>query len=773
MLARAAQRRPSIGPGTALVLAALLLLIVLYAPVIIGARSLIGGDILYQLPPWSGAAGAHPPRNPLVSDPVLQMLAWQGLVRDAFAHLRLPLWNPMALSGSPLLANDQSAAFSPFTWLALPFKPAYGLSLAMLAKLCVAAVGMGLYLRALGARPVPAVLAGIIYAGSSFMVVWLAWPQSGVAALIPFAFAAVEWYLRGGRRIALAALSAAIALQFFAGHAETSLHMGGALAIYALIRALSLDGPRVRRVIEIGLAALAGVLLAGIQLLPFIAMLGRSSLSADRAAAGFGLGHLHLTDLSSWLVPNARGNPGIDHLLGRPPNYNESTGFATVTALLLAPIGLWRSWIAARSVAVGLGGIGLLSAGIAYGPLTPIAGRLPGLSVSGNERLIAVVCFVLAAAAGLGLDALLSMKPVRRPSRALGLFGAGAVALLGIAGCALLLLARGARVDQLLPAGPRGYLGFWLLVAALSLAAALLLIAALWNGVDRFYGVGGIALLTLLEVALFAGPYNPRVPMNEVPPSSQAMTFLQRHGGVAAAPGLYMAPEASTLYGVTDARGYDVLIDRRERAFWSLADPGYHDQTLFTMLGRPDARFLAAAGVNYFMSAADAPLPGTDPVYSGEGVTIAAVPGARPFAFIAGETADVPSAQAAATSLAADPLGPVVIEGCCAQAASSSGARVNLISRDPQRIQLRVDSDTAAVVVLLQAYDAGWAARIDGKPAAIHPANILFQAIAVPAGSHDIALSYAPASVTVGALLTGLGLLVLVAVIAWEVRSRQ
>src|SRR5438445_10748206 len=149
MLPRPAWGRPAIGGGTALALAAALLFVGLWATVLVGRHSLIGGDILYQLPPWSQAAGAHRPANPIVSDPVLQMLPWQTLVRDAFAHFRLPLWNEMSFSGAPLLANDQSAAFSPFTWLALPFEPARGLSLAMLVKLWVAAVGTALFVRSL------------------------------------------------------------------------------------------------------------------------------------------------------------------------------------------------------------------------------------------------------------------------------------------------------------------------------------------------------------------------------------------------------------------------------------------------------------------------------------------------------------------------------------------------------------------------------------------------------------------------------------------------
>src|SRR5207244_3148669 len=98
--------------------------------------------------------------------------------------------------------------------------------------------------------------------------------------------------------------------------------------------------------------------------------------------------------------------------------------------------------------------IGVLSAGIVYGPLTPIAGRLPGLSVSGNERLLSVLCLVAAALTGLGFEALLGWpRPQRRwPGRILYLIGTGGLA--GLAVGTIVLLRRGPGVDQLLPAGP-------------------------------------------------------------------------------------------------------------------------------------------------------------------------------------------------------------------------------------------------------------------------------------------------------------------------------
>ncbi len=122
---------------------------VLWRGVLFGHQGLIGGDILTNIPPWNTGTPPLPARNALVSDPVTQFVPWLSAVRDQWLSGHLPLWNPDAFAGAPLLANDQSGVFSPFTLVALPFAPAHGYSLAMLFKLVVAGVGMGAFLRQL------------------------------------------------------------------------------------------------------------------------------------------------------------------------------------------------------------------------------------------------------------------------------------------------------------------------------------------------------------------------------------------------------------------------------------------------------------------------------------------------------------------------------------------------------------------------------------------------------------------------------------------------
>ena len=743
--------------GTLLAALALLAFLILWGSVLAGRRVLLAGDILESFPPWLQNPPPHS-RNPLLADPVTQFWPWLTQVRHSLLHGHLPLWSDAAFSGAPLLANQQSATFSPFTALALPFTPTVGYSLAMLAKLWVAGCGMAVFLRLLGGRGVAAVTGGLAYATCSFMVVWLGHPHTAVMALLVWGFAAAEWYVRGLDSRALAALAAVIGLQFLAGHAETSLHLGLALGCYAGLRAATRPERRAVALAGIALAGVLGTLLAGIQLLPFLADLRASPLYSERINSGAGFAHLQTSELISWLIPNGHGDPGVDGLLGRPPNYNESTGFAGVAILLLAPLGGWWLWRRARSAAVALGGITLTAAGVVYGPLSGISGHLPLLATANGARSIVVVCFGVAALGGLGLEALLSWQPRRRlagVARVLASIGGAGLSALVVA--AFVVLRYRGQVDGWIGSW-HGNIGFWVAVAGVSILATAAFVASGLLGERREIIAAGLGTLVLAEAVLFAGPFQPKVPRDEVPPPSPALTWLQSHAGesTVSASGLSLIPNQAALYGLHDSRGYDLFLSPRLRDYWQHADPGYHDEAFYTLLAQPGIPWLAAAGVRYFVTAPGGAPLGMATVYVDGSAQISEVPGARPFAYSTVNTISASDQGAAIAALTKDPLGAVVVEGGTA-AAGGSAAATRVTRRDPGAVDVDIDGPTASTLVVLQSYDADWTATVDGAITDIRPADVEFQSVRVPSGHHVVELRYSPRSVQAGAVLSILG----------------
>ena len=61
---------------------------------------------------WGYLVGV-PVKNPDITDAIAQHYPWRDLVIDIWKTGQVPLWNVHSFSGTPLLANWQSAVFYP------------------------------------------------------------------------------------------------------------------------------------------------------------------------------------------------------------------------------------------------------------------------------------------------------------------------------------------------------------------------------------------------------------------------------------------------------------------------------------------------------------------------------------------------------------------------------------------------------------------------------------------------------------------------------------
>jgi hypothetical protein len=73
------------------------------------------------------------------------------------------------------------------------------------------------------------------------------------------------------------------------------------------------------------------------------------------------------------------------------------------------------------------------------------------------------------------------------------------------------------------------------------------------------------------------------------------------------------------------------------------------------------------------------------------------------------------------------------------------GARVSRVTTRSERSRFLVLSD---------AYDPGWRARLDGKPASIQRCNFMFMGIALPPGEHEVELDYRPRTLIIAKVVT-------------------
>ncbi len=154
---------------------------------------------------------------------------------------------------------------------------------------------------------------------------------------------------------------------------------------------------------------------------------------------------------------------------------------------------------------------------------------------------------------------------------------------------------------------------------------------------------------------------------------------------------------------------------------------------------------------------------------------------ALPRAWFAQRVAELPEAQILQTikegkqagrlkeDVAFDPLQVALVESEPVKTGTLSSIRgsdpatteARITRYEPQRIEMQTRNAQAGFLVLSEIYLRGWEARVDGQPVAIHRTDYTLRGLVVPAGEHRVEFIYRPKSFEHGAVLTGLGVLLL------------
>jgi uncharacterized membrane protein YfhO len=92
-----------------------------------------------------------------------------------------------------------------------------------------------------------------------------------------------------------------------------------------------------------------------------------------------------------------------------------------------------------------------------------------------------------------------------------------------------------------------------------------------------------------------------------------------------------------------------------------------------------------------------------------------------------------------------------------------AAGEVTFETDDPEHVVLRVRAPRRGFLVLADQWFPGWQATVDGTPVEIARANYVFRAVEVPAGDSRVEFRYRPRSVMVGALVSAVTLLGVVA----------
>lgn len=727
-------------------------------------RDLLAGGILFLLTLgffWRMLSGdVYQPADG--GDLVSFLFPTYRFAAGELAQGRLPLWNPALYGGAPFIGDIQAG------FLYLPnlilFLLAPQFEYAALPWLAVlhfywAGLGMVVLLRTLRWNGAPvnrlAALFGalafmfsdplLIHFGNLNLVAVLSW--------LPWVLAAYSRALApGGWRWALLA-SLLLAAGAYAGHAQSTLYLALALALYTVgvLAAGAWTWPRAGG--ALGVLALTGSLAAALAapiLLPAAELAGLSARAAFTYQESIAYSLAPTQALVGLLTPGFFGRgPALHWSLWE----RVELPYAGLVALILAVVGLVLAERSARRQMWVWAGIALFGLAVALGVYGIVHGWLTYLlpffdQLRAPARALILWSLGLSVLAAVGADRAmrLHVPPDVWPPGLARFLRYGALLLLGVA-------------------APLAYFALFVTQAdataflRASLAAlALVLAAAFWLATWALLtarragwlspALLGIGLCALLYFELAAtGAY---VDISEQDPTTgfshpAIIDYLRgdpelfRIDSDTDIAGLWQ-PDTAALYGLQDIAGIANPLALRSVQEYRAATGG-----------RASSRY-DLLNIKYVLVREGAPLPEgafervLGPV---QGLELHRNLTYAPRAWYAPADANLGDLE-----LPAAPLAATVTRFAAGN------------------LDATLTAPAPGYLVLAEVFYPGWQATVNGEPAAILPVNGALMAVPLPAGAATVSLRFWPASFTWG-LIAAAGALLLMAVVVTTTRSKR
>jgi hypothetical protein len=671
-------------------------------------------------------------------------IAWH--LRESFWQGQMPLWNPLNNCGQPFLAEWNTQALYPPALFYLLFPLSWSLGVFCLLHLFLGGLGMFLLAqRWTQGNRFAAAIAGVTFAFNGLTLGSLIWPAtiSGLAWMPWVVWLAERAWREGGRMLILAAITGA--LQMLSGAVEVILLTWLLLGILALVEFIRGGLPRGKMFLRVSVVVLLISGLCAAQLLPFFDLLNHSQRQQNYFTAD---SSMPLTGWANFLVPLFRCQPE-NGVFTQPGQYWIVSYYAGVITLALAAWAVCRLQNARVWL---LAALTLLCLVLALGNATPLYGWL-----CRHVGVIGLMRF--------------PVKFVILPAFALPI----------LAACGL-----AERQRRAVHATSRLWLFIWLAVVALIVGILIWALQSpvtddnhsvvLFNGLARviFFTaiVGGLFILEKVRgdrlrrwlqilVLLFVWldlfrqiPQPPTVNATIYQPDMPRPLHAPQFGTARA-----MIPNAvrDQLTFAVNPGAVDNYLAHRFALFsdCNLLDglpkcdgffPLYlREQTLlYDDLNDPLLDFLGASEMLTIQSNAWTWAPRANPM--------PLLTGGQKALFANDETTLLKLADTNFNPRAEVYLPPEA--AAVITATNLATVKISPVKFSAQEIDANIVADAPAMLVAAQTFYHPWRAFVDGRPTRLWRANYAFQALQIPAGTHQVKLVYVDWNFRLGMMLS-------------------
>lgn len=723
-----------------------------------------------------------PVKNPLISDVFSQFFLWKYLAIESIKSFHWPLWNPYSFMGNPLLATYHSAVLYPVNILLLLPKY-YGWALFIYSQTLIASLTFYLFISLFTKSNIAKFSGAVIYSLGGLMTTWL---ELGTAvhamAWLPLALYAVQKFLDKLQFRFILLLILSLSLIVLSGNVQVTTYSYITIFLYGILVSCRKKA-FYRNLLFLSIALILSISITALQILPSYDLLQKSIRQTESYSAEENFGLLNRRDLFKFFIADYFGNPVTRNYWG-DLNYSETSPFlGTLTlSLLIYSVIKVKTKESKFFLLLLIASLILAFDNSLSRFLYQI--KIPLLTSSYASRMLFMTILSSAILAALALNHAIKNNNFTYFFKIsiwswASIFGV-------ILGTLLVKFIIWSIID-LTPSDVR-YINaysnsrdYTLNNFDIAIKNSLVPFAILSLFIFLSFLTRKVRLMPFLiflflffDLGRYFLKFNPFVTNHLIFPKTPALEFLQKQEGffrVGREHAEILPPNTWATYNLYSYEGYDPIYLNRYGQFVHFLNGGdlrTGNSTRYAEISSNySSPYLDAANAKYFVAIfrdqkgripEDLPYykvkeTGYKLVFRDKSTAVLENPDAVDRVYFAKEAIfsnDQEIKNKMMTDKSFDPRTTLLLSKDLGISSVTGKGKAEITQYSENEVKIKTQTNSDEVLVLADQFEEGWVATIDGNETTISPANLIFRAIKLSKGNHEVILKYTPKSFNIG-----------------------
>ncbi len=724
---------------------------------------------------WGYEVGV-PVKNPAISDVFSVAYPLKNLAINYIKQGEMPLWNPFAFAGSPLLANWQAGVFYPLNIFMLFLENIHGWTVMIMLQPLLSSIFMYLFLRKIKLSFLSSMFGSLVFAFSGYFMIFLEFNYLQAGIWLPLLFYLIESYIYEKKVWYLVFTSITVFMILSAGNFQVSLYSLVLSTTYLICRLLFSEiVNKIKIFASLGLFLLLGVGLIAVQLIPTFELFLNSIRSIDSNIVQQNFGLLPVKSIITFLAPDFFGNPATHNFNGFL--YHETAAYFGIIPLIFVLVAIIsRRNFFVRFFSIVFVIISILIFDTVVGKLI-FTLEIPLISTSYASRALFVLTFCAAILAAQGLEVFSSHK-----KKIVKI----AIAMLSFLFVTFLVLVAYIQAPN---SFPWHFTQIKPEIAIRNLLLPMALVFSFLVLINRVKDMRVLKILlivlTLIDLFRFGWKYTPFVKKELIYPTTPVIDYLVDNSNVfriEREKTEVLPPNTWILYGLYSISGYDPLVYLPYARFYNVVNGNSADSgvTRYQELGNYNSPLVDLLGIKYLLvakrengeitknsqnisnSISD---PKYKKVFEDKTIVVLENSAVLPRAILYGNYIVNSDYLSALDSLhkGLDFRNQLIIDRQIPilSGVLNASSSAHIINYSANKVSINTQVVDSAILMLTDTNYPGWKVYVNGEKRPLLLADGIFKAVVVPKGAAKVDFIFEPDSFKIGVWISTTCLLLL------------